>query len=104
MRYDPNDVVEPHQDAYAAAASYAAGAPVGMAPGGVAYPLYGTPPVPNGNGAPAPNGLMAGGPAGLIARLKAPAIGFVLGAAVMGGVWFYFGHWLPLKKKAKGRR
>ena len=92
MQYGPNDVVEPNDDLYAEVASAAAGAPVGRAPAQVAYPLYGV-----GNASLAPV-------AGRLAPLKWPAVGFFLGALTMGGAWFYFGHWRPLKKKANARR
>ena len=97
QHYGPQDVVE--MDDYAAAASMASGgAPVGRAPGGhVSYPLYGVgqapPPVP-GNGTITP----------ILTRLKWPVVGFVLGLASMGGAWFYFGHWRPLKQKANRRK
>ena len=104
MRYDPNDVVELDDDPYAQAATFAAGAPVGRAPGGVAYPLYGVgQAAPNGNGAPNGAPMMAQAQ-GLVQRLKWPFIGFLLGAATVGGAWFYFGHWKPLQAKAKGRK
>ncbi|HEY5656686.1 MAG TPA: hypothetical protein VIY27_02750 [Myxococcota bacterium] len=98
MRYGSQDVVEV-SDGYADAATRASGAPVGAGPGHVAYPLYGVGQVPPNGAAP---GMASAATA--IARLKWPFVGFILGAAAMGGAWFYFGHWLPLKKKARGRR
>lgn len=92
-QYRQSDVVE-MDDGYQQAATYAAGgAPVGRAPGHVAYPLYGLGQAQN-----------AQQQVTLWQRLRWPTVGFVLGAAAMGAVWFYFGHWLPLKRKAQGRR
>ena len=97
-RYD-QDVVEA-DDGYAAAATYASGgAPVTSAPGHVAFPLYGM------GQAQTPAGAMELRPIGTVwDRLRWPAIGFALGAAAMGGAWFYFGHWLPMKVRASGRK
>ena len=101
MRYDPHDVVELDDDPFAQAATHAAGAPVGRAPGNVAYPLYGVGQAPN-NGAPTM--MVPTNAQTLVQRLKWPFVGFLVGGAVVGAAWFYWGHWLPLKKKAKGRR
>jgi hypothetical protein len=87
-----SDVVEPGDPLYTEVAAAASGAPIGAGPGHVAYPLYGL-----GQDAPVPA-------ASFVQRLKWPVVGFVAGAATMGAVWFYFGHWLPLKKRAEGRK
>lgn len=72
------------QDEYARQAAEASGGAASA--GGMAYPLYGIPPL--GQVAPEP-------------FYRRPLVCFAAGAAVVGAAWLYFGWWKPKQGKVK---
>lgn len=108
MRYDPNDVIELDRGApatpYAMAAQRASGAPVGYAPGSVAYPLYGYGPGMGTDPATQAAMMPVAPTPTLLERLKWPVLGFGLGALTVGGLWFYFQHFKPLLERARKKK
>jgi len=78
---------------YVQHANRMAGAPVNQGYG--SYPLYGTPPQTNG-APPAP----ARAPLGqrIVGVFRNPWVTLVLGAGLVGGLWFYKDVYLPGKK------